>query len=187
LKIECAVYEPAGRLQAVPDTYAVWRLANLEQQIDAHTSFLEACPWPDEQTRFSCRLAVEAARSGLVRGSIGELSDLLADLIYLAEAWRDRPGFPEARSASEADRLARDRVKDHLRAEFPAQFRDRIGALKLSIDVTYNRLSCDSRLDRPTRYDVMYMYGRATMALDLGHVQAAEQELTRLKAIEKEL
>lgn len=169
------------------DTYRVWQLAKLEQQIDAYSSFLEACPWPDEQTRFSCRLAVEAARSGLARGSIDELQELLADLIYLAEDWRHRPGFPEARSAAEADRLARDRVKDHLRAEFPVQFRDRIGSLKLSIDVTYNRLSGDSRLDRCMRDDVFYTYGRATMALDLGHVRAAEQELARLEAIYEKL
>lgn len=167
------------------ETYTVWRLARVEQRIDAYASFLESCPWPDDEARRCFRRVVDAARTALALGDIGYAQDWLADLVGLAEDWRVRPGFPEVRSAAQSDRLARDLVKDHLRLEFPTWFRDRIGALRLSIDVTYSRLSCRSDLDRCLRDELFYMYGRATMALDLGNIQAAEEELSRLRAIDE--
>ena len=167
------------------DTYTVWQLARLEQRIHAYASFLEACPWPDDEARRSYLNVVDLAQAELALGNVGEVQDCLWSLVEWAEPWRTRPGFPEVRSATQADRLARDLVKDHLRPQFPVWFRDRISSLKLSIDVTFNRLDSRSDLDRATRDELFYVYGRATMALDLGHIQAAEGELLRLKEVDE--
>ncbi|MFE6944661.1 hypothetical protein [Streptomyces chartreusis] len=61
--------------------------------------------------------------------------------------------------------------------------RDWMSATRLSLDVHYQALCRARGLDRRTREDAFYVYGRGTMALDLGHRRAAEREAARLRRL----
>lgn len=170
------------------DAYVAWQLAELEQQVDAYSSFLDACPWTDTAVRLRCRDLADSARKALSLGMLDEGRFFSGQLVEHAWEWRHRPGYPDVCRPEEADGRARDLVKDVLRrGDFAPIFRKQVSDLKLSIEVTYGRLIRHPDLDQCVRGGVGYVYGRATMALDLGHFAAAQRELARLRGMYEDL
>lgn len=169
------------------DAYVAWQLALLEQQIDAFSSFLSACPWTDPAMRLTCRDLADAAREALTPETFGRARLDLNKLVDHARQWRDRPGYPGVHRPEVADALARDLVKDVLRrGDFPFLFRKQASDLKLSIDVVFRQLQRYANLDKGDGISASYVYGRATMALDLGDFVAAREELVRLEEMYKD-
>lgn len=51
------------------------------------------------------------------------------------------------------------------------------------VEVRFLALCRPSGLDDRTRQDLFYVAGRAAMALDLGHLEAAEREIRRMEQV----
>ncbi|MFE2583905.1 hypothetical protein ACFXGE_28455, partial [Streptomyces sp. NPDC059378] len=83
----------------------------------------------------------------------------------------------------EADRQTRDYAKDLWHAALPAAVRDETGRIELSLEVQFLALCCQPGLNCRIRQDIFYLAGRAAMALDLGHLEAAEREIRRMERV----
>jgi hypothetical protein len=58
-----------------------------------------------------------------------------------------------------------------------------MGRIELSLEVRFLALCRQPGLDCRTRQDIFYVAGRAAMALDLGHLEAAELEVRRMEQV----
>jgi hypothetical protein len=83
----------------------------------------------------------------------------------------------------EADRQTRDYAKDLRHAALPVHVRDEMGRIELSLEVRFLALCRQPGLDCRIRQDVYYVAERAAMALDLGHLEAAEREIRRMEQV----
>lgn len=77
-------------------------------------------------------------------------------------------------------------LADHLlRDGWSADTRNELAGLQLFLDVVFGALRRMRTLDAHAREDASYLYGRATMALDLGQFAVARRELLRLEELKK--
>ncbi|MCZ9354896.1 hypothetical protein NGM36_34915 [Streptomyces mutabilis] len=83
----------------------------------------------------------------------------------------------------EADRQTRDYAKDLRHASLPVHVRDEMGRIELSLEVQFLALCRQPGLGCRIRQDIFYVAGRAAMALDLGHLEAAEREIQRMEQV----
>lgn len=70
-----------------------------------------------------------------------------------------------------------------LREALTTPARDWMSGTRLSLDVHYNALCRARGLDPRVREDAFSLYGRGTMALDLGRCGAAQREAARLRQL----
>ncbi|TQK97465.1 hypothetical protein FB563_2433 [Streptomyces puniciscabiei] len=111
-------------------------------------------------------------------------SEYLDELVCWADAeWTDHPYRPVEARPDEADRQTRDYAKDLRHAALPVRVRDEMGRIELSVEVQFLVLCRQPGLDCQIRQDIFYVAGRAAMALDLGHLEAAEREIQRMKQV----
>ncbi|MFG1668179.1 hypothetical protein [Streptomyces sp. Y7] len=152
-----------------------WRIAALRQRGVGPAAFVAACGGRDEERS---RQARELATGVCTLAYDGGDLDAAEDALRTLEAWADdlgdhhpyRPGAPRPDAA---DRLTRDHFKDVLREALTTPARDWMSGTRLSLDVHYNALCRARGLDPRVREDAFSLYGRGTMALDLGRREAA--------------
>lgn len=159
----------------------VWLFADLRQRGGALAAFVAACADDEERARAAGELAAQLL--ALEPTELGAAQEIAWTLAEWADELADHPHHPGVPRPDEADRQARDHVKDILRGHLAIADRDWMSWTKLCLDVDFFALRRVRGLDQETREDVFYTYGRGTMALDLGHRAAAEREMARLSRL----
>ncbi|GAA1583483.1 hypothetical protein GCM10009678_77690 [Actinomadura kijaniata] len=122
------------------------------------------------------------ARWALTENDLDTARAGLDDLVDWADRWADHPHRPAEPRPDEADRQIRDYAKDAYPERLSVRQRDRVGRITLFMNVGLRALA-GADLPRQVREDVFYLYGRVSMALDAGHLAAAERELARLEEL----
>ncbi|MFF4845831.1 hypothetical protein [Streptomyces collinus] len=166
--------------------YEIWRRAEVSRRLDVLSGFIAMCAAGDDDARR--RLAqLSAGAEAALSASPPDLviaSECLDELLFWADTeWADHPYRPVEARPDEADRQTRDYAKDLRHAVLPVPFRDEMGRIELSLEVGFLALCRQPELDCRTRQDVFYVAGRAAMALDLGHLEAAEREIRRMEQV----
>lgn len=164
--------------------YDVWRRATAAKRIDVQAGYLAARCADDPAAERELENLLDAARSALTLGQLSSAELLVAELVGWAQSWPDDPLRPQDPRPAEFDRQVRDYVKDDRREFLSRDERDSAADLQLSLDVALRSANraCAGHSDHGLQ-DAYYLYGRATMALDLGHHEAARRELNRLCAL----
>ncbi|MEU7131941.1 hypothetical protein [Streptomyces sp. NPDC046261] len=165
--------------------YDAFQRCEVSKRIDVLAGYLAWRYGDDADARRKAAGTAALGREALEESDIELARRHLADLEAEAEESADDPHYPCEPRAYEADAQVRDYVKDELRGRMAAKTRADRDGIRLSIDVTRNRLLFKApALTTLDRHDVHYICGRATMALDLGHMDAARRERDRLREIE---
>ncbi|MFE2550583.1 hypothetical protein ACFXGI_18845 [Streptomyces sp. NPDC059355] len=128
------------------------------------------------------RAVREAVDADDPHAASGDAAIWLAVALHAFEGDPHRPG--PLRPAEE-DAQVRDYLKDVLRPRLSCGQRDRLDRHTLTLRVLPRRLCENPAVDARAREDIRYLAARGRMALDLGHVDAAEREVGRLEAIEE--
>jgi hypothetical protein len=160
-----------------------WEFANLRRQANYLGTFVAACTDDPKRAREARRLAEQAFEPD--PKSFYNLRQIVRQLAEWAKELADHPHRPPNPRPDMEDRQTRDYVKDLLQENSSANKRNELSGLQLSLDVAYDALRRMRTLDATTREDASYLYGRATMAIDLGQLTAAGRELLRLKELKK--
>lgn len=166
--------------------YEIWQRAEVSRKIDVLSGFMAMCAAGDEGARRRLARLVTGADTALSASppDLEVASDYLAELVSWADTeWPDHPYRPVEARPDEADRQTRDYAKDLRHVALPAHVRDEMGRIELSLEVRFLALCRQPGLDCRLRQDVFYIAGRAAMALDLGHLEAAEQEVRRMTQV----
>ncbi|MFF4686781.1 hypothetical protein [Streptomyces sp. NPDC001307] len=154
-------------------------------RLDVLSGFIAMCVAGDEARRRLAQLI--AGADAALSSSPPDLvvaSEYLDELVCWADAeWTDHPYRPVEARPDEADRQTRDYAKDLRHAALPVRVRDEMGRIELSVEVQFLVLCRQPGLDCQIRQDIFYVAGRAAMALDLGHLEAAEREIQRMKQV----
>jgi hypothetical protein len=161
------------------DFQRAWQLAELRWWSSALAAFVVAYTADEERAREAAQIA-DSACSSDVEG-LEVVRERVQKLAVWAGELADHPHYPAESRPDEADRQVRDHLKDIVRDHLPAEFRDWMSGTQLSLDVTFQALRDASALDPRARQDAFYLYGRATMALEVGDRETAERELERLR------
>ncbi|MFJ4839360.1 hypothetical protein [Streptomyces sp. NPDC088746] len=166
--------------------YEIWQRAEVSRRLDVLSGFIAMCSAGDDDARrrlaqltSDADEALSASPSDLVLAS-----EYLDELVWWADAeWADHPYRPVEARPDEADRQTRDYAKDIRHATLPVRVRDEMCRIELSLEVRFLALCRQPGLDCRIRQDVFYVAGRAAMALDLGHLEAAEREIRRMEQV----
>ncbi|GAA3989249.1 hypothetical protein GCM10022247_04720 [Allokutzneria multivorans] len=166
--------------------YKIWQRAEVSRRLDMLSGFVAMCVTGDDDAR--SRLAQLVARADAALSAsppdLAAASAHLDELLLWAETeWADHPYRPLEARPDEADRQTRDYAKDLRFAALPVRFRDEMGRIELSLEVRFLALCRRPEFDCRTRQDIFYVAGRAAMALDLGHLEAAEREIRRMERV----
>ncbi|CAM5316076.1 hypothetical protein GCM10010261_60200 [Streptomyces pilosus] len=164
--------------------YEIWQQAEVWRRLDVLSGFVAMCVARDDHARRRLARLVAGADAALSASppDLGVASDHLDELVRWADAeWADHPHRPVEARPDEADRQTRDYAKDLRNATLPVRVRDEMGRIELSLEVRFLALCRTAHLDCRARQDIFYLAGRSAMALDLGHVEAAERELRRME------
>ncbi|MEV7434064.1 hypothetical protein [Streptomyces griseoviridis] len=166
--------------------YEIWQRAEVSRRLDVLSGFIAMCAAGDDDARRRLDQLVAGAHAALSASPPDLLlaSDHLDELVWWADTeWADHPYRPVEARPEEADRQTRDYSKDLRRAALPVDVRDEMGRIELSLQVRFLALCRQPGVDRRMRQDVFYVAGRASMALDLGHLEAAEREIRRMEQV----
>ncbi|MFJ6887256.1 hypothetical protein ACIQRC_20800 [Streptomyces californicus] len=166
--------------------YEIWRLAEVSRRLDVLSGFVAMCAAKDDAARRRLTRLVADADAALSASppDVPAASAHLDELVRWADTeWADHPYRPVEARPEEADRQTRDYAKDLRRAALPVRVRDEMGRVELSLEVRFLALCRRSGMDCRIRQDVFYVAGRAAMALDLGHLEAAEYEVRRMEQV----
>ncbi|WP_240528269.1 hypothetical protein [Streptomyces amritsarensis] len=156
--------------------------AELNRAFDVWSSYLNARTGEDFQVRARLRSTLGSARAAADEGDLAFARALVAQM-YDDAREAGLPWAPEQPGPCAADRQARDYAKDELRQVLPVHLREDLESIAIYLRVTGRRLQSAPGLDAATRQDILYVWARAGMALDLAHPTAARRELERLEAI----
>lgn len=166
--------------------YEIWQRAEVSRRIDVLSGFIAMCVAGDDDARRRLAQLVADADAALSSSApdVVAASEYLDELVGWADAeWADHPYRPVEARPDEADRQTRDYAKDLRHATLPTAVRDEMGRIELSLEVRFLALCRRSGLDCRIRQDIFYVAGRAAMALDLGHLEAAEREIRRMEQV----
>ncbi len=166
------------------DLYGIRLRAEALQQIDLLAGFL-ATRYPDDpDTRRELAGYAGSGRAAAAAGAVGEAFDRLRDLRDHADDWAGHPHHPGEPGAAEHDALVWDYAKDLVRAEAPRELDVPEAGFLLSMLRYQQREVCArAGVDASARADAHYLAGRGAMAVELGHLPAARQELERLRGL----
>ncbi|WP_410611887.1 hypothetical protein [Amycolatopsis sp. lyj-109] len=160
--------------------YEVWLRAVVLQQLNHWTGFLALKVGSDAeaQREFDRILAaIPDAMAGSVPAEM--VQQHIDDLVELARRWSEDQHYPGELPPGEQDAQARNHVKDLLREDCDEVHRQELANFAFFLEI---RARDAFRLLRDQdRENAHYLYGRVCMALDLGHLKAAEHEWTRLQ------
>lgn len=163
------------------DMGRVWLTAETRQRISTLATFVAAFSGDEERRREAERLTERAFATDLA--DLEEIQEIVWTLTIWAEDLAGHPHYPTDPRIDEADRRIRDHVKDILRDRVPHETLRWMLHTQFSLDVTFLSLRRAPTLDPRTREDAFYIYGRATVSLDLGHREAAERGLELLQEL----
>ncbi|MFF8729474.1 hypothetical protein ACF073_23690 [Streptomyces sp. NPDC015171] len=166
--------------------YEIWQLAEVSRRLDVLSGFVAMCVAGDDDARRRLAQLVADAETALSASpaDLETASESLDQLVRWADTeWNDHPYRPVEARPDEADRQTRDYAKDLRHATLPVGVRDEMGRIELSLEVRFLALCRQPELDCRIRQDIFYVAGRAAMALDLGHLEAAEHEIRRMKQV----
>ncbi|MFF3013613.1 hypothetical protein [Streptomyces sp. NPDC057939] len=166
--------------------YEIWQRAEASRRIDVLSGFIAMCEAGNDDARIRLARLVAGADKALSASppDLDIASGYVDELVRWADTeWADHPYRPVEARPDEADRQTRDYAKDLRYAELPVLVREEMVGIELSLEVRFLALCCQPGLDCRTRQDVFYVAGRAAMALDLGHLEAAEREIRRLEQV----
>ncbi|MFL1381984.1 MULTISPECIES: hypothetical protein [unclassified Nocardiopsis] len=163
--------------------YEIWQRAEVSRRLDVLSGFVAMCAAGDNDARRRLARLVAGADAALSASppDLVTASTHLDELVRWADTeWADHPYRPGEARPDEADRQTRDYAKDLRRAALPVSVQNEMGRIELSLEVRFLALCRRPGLGCRTRQDVFYVAGRAAMALDLGHLEAAEREIQRM-------
>ncbi|MFE5188715.1 hypothetical protein [Streptomyces sp. NPDC056628] len=158
-----------------------WRVAELRQRGGVLAAFVAACCEDGERARAARDLGARLAAYG--PADRWEAEKAVATLERWADALEDHPYHPGVPRPDESDRQTRDHFKDVQRDRLTVAARDWRAGARLSLDVYLGQLRRLRGLDPCVREDAYYLYGRGTMALDLGDRATAARETARLREL----
>ncbi|MFB6775244.1 hypothetical protein [Streptomyces sp. NPDC056337] len=166
--------------------YEIWQRAEAARRLDVLSGFIAICVAKDDDARRRLSQIVADA-DGALSASPPDLvvaSECLDQLVCWADTeWIDHPYRAVEARPDEADRQTRDYAKDLRHAALPVRARDEMGRIELSLEVRFLALCRQPGLGCRVRQDIFYVAGRAAMALDLGHLEAAEREVQRMEQV----
>ncbi|MDQ0983826.1 hypothetical protein [Streptomyces sp. V2I9] len=170
----------------MPDVYQLMMDAELSKAFDVWSGYLNSRTGEDSGARARLRDTLESARAAAADGELAHARALVAEMYD--EAYEAGLRWAPARpTPEEADREARDYVKDELRNVFTVHRREELDTIGICLSVTRRSFRALPDLDAATRHDIAYICARAGMALDLAHATAARRELERLEALARRL
>ncbi|MEU9438656.1 hypothetical protein [Streptomyces sp. NPDC048252] len=158
----------------------------MARRLDVLSGFIAMCVAGDDDARRRLAQLVAGADTALSASTpdLVVASEYLGELLCWADTeCTDHPHRPVEARPDEADRQTRDYAKDLRHAALPVRVRDEMGRIELSLEVRFLALCCQPGLDCRIRQDIFYVAGRAAMALDLGHLEAAERESRRMEQV----
>ncbi|KDN81093.1 hypothetical protein [Kitasatospora cheerisanensis] len=168
------------------ELHEIWQRAEVSQRLDVLAGFVAVCVAGDEDARRRLALLTAEAEAALAASppELDVAAQCLDELVHWAEEdWADHPYRPAEARPDEADRQTRDYAKDLRRAVLPVVLHDELACVELSLEVRFLALCRRRHLDPRVREDVFYVAGRAAMALDLGHLEAARREVRRMERV----
>jgi hypothetical protein len=168
------------------ELYEIWQRAEISRRLDVLSGFVAMCVAGDDDARSRLAQLVADANASLSASppETDVAAECLAELLRWADTeWADHPCRPVEGRPDEADRQTRDYAKDLWRAALPVPVRDEMGRIELKLEVRFLALCRQAELSCRIRQDVFYLAGRAAMALDLGHLEAAEREIRRMEEV----
>ncbi|MFF7209539.1 hypothetical protein ACFZAU_03260 [Streptomyces sp. NPDC008238] len=166
--------------------YEIWQRAEVSRRLDVMSGFIAMCVAGDDDARRRLAGLVVGADAALSASppDPGTASAYLDELVRWADTdWADHPHRPVEARPDEADRQTRDYAKDLRHVAVPARVRDEMGRIELRLEVGFLALCGQPGPDCRIRQDIFYVAGRAAMALDLGHLEAAEREVRRMEQL----
>ncbi|MFB6518666.1 hypothetical protein [Streptomyces sp. NPDC056401] len=166
--------------------YEIWQRAEVSRRLDVLSGFIAMCAAGDNDARRRLAQLVAGAEAALSAAppDLVIASEHLDELVWWADTeWADHPYLPAETRPDEADRQTRDYAKDLRHAALPVRVRDEMGRIELSLEVRFLALCRQTGLNCRIRQDIYYVAGRAAMALDLGHLEAAEREIRRMEQV----
>ncbi|MFE7857328.1 hypothetical protein [Streptomyces sp. NPDC057403] len=166
--------------------YEIWQRAEVSRRLDVLSSFVTMCVAGEDDGRRRLAQLVAGADAALSASppDLMVASQYLDELVWWADTeWADHPYRPVEGRPDEADRQTRDYAKDLRHVTLPVGVRDEMGRIELSLEVRFLALCRQPGMDCRTRQDLFYVAGRAAMALDLGHLEAAEREIQRMERV----
>ncbi|MGX1274725.1 hypothetical protein [Streptomyces phaeoluteigriseus] len=166
--------------------YEIWQRAEVSRRLDVLSGFIAMCAAEDKAARRRLTQMIADADAALSASptDLVAASEYLDELVHWADTeWADHPYRPVESRPDEADRQTRDYAKDLRHAALPVRVRDEMSRIELSLEVRFLALCRQPGLDCRIRQDVFYVAGRAAMALDLGHLEAAEREVRRMEQV----
>ncbi|MGW4083961.1 hypothetical protein ACWEGS_13090 [Streptomyces sp. NPDC004822] len=158
-----------------------WRVAELRQRGGVLASFVAACC--DDGKRAGAARDLGARLAAYGPADRWEAEDAVATLERWAGDLEDHPYHPGVPRPDESDRQTRDHYKDVQRDRLTTAARNWRSGTRLSLDVDLSQLCRVRGLDPRVREDAYYLYGRGTMALDLGDQATAAREAARLQEL----
>ncbi|MEV8089094.1 hypothetical protein [Streptomyces nigra] len=158
-----------------------WRVAELRQRGGVLAAFVAACCEDEKRARAARRLGARLA--GFAPADRTAAEEAVATLERWADDLADHPYRPVDPRPDEADRQTRDHYKDIQHERLTVAARDWRKGARLSLDVYLSQLSRARGLDPRVLEDAYYLYGRGTMALDLGDRATAVREAGRLRKL----
>ncbi|GAA2449008.1 hypothetical protein [Streptomyces macrosporus] len=165
------------------DRERAWRFAELLRQGSVLSAFVAACADGEERAREARELGARVFAAD--PADLEAVEGIVETLTEWAEELADHPHRPDEPRPDEADRQVRDFLKDVLRDELSSRARDWMSRTELALEVNFLALR-GMRTPAPrTREDAFYLYGRATMALDLGYRAAAERGAESLRELRR--
>jgi leucyl-tRNA synthetase len=169
--------------EGVPmDMEQAWELADLWWRSNALSTFVAAYTNDADRAREARQLCDQLFGADSV--DLAAAEDIVSTLDGWAWELADQVPAPAEPRPDEADRQVRDYVKDVSRDRVPRELREWAERTQSFLDFIFKALIRGQALPAWVREDVRYVYGRATMAIDLGHRAAAERELERLRRYE---
>ena len=166
--------------------YEIWQRAEVSRRLDVLSGFIAMCVAGDDDARHRLAQLVAGADAALSASppDVAIASEYLDELVRWADTeWTNHPYRPVEARPDESDRQTRDYAKDLRHAALPVRVRDEMGRIELSLEVQFLALCRQPGLDCRIRQDIFYVAGRAAMALDLGHLEAAEREIQRMEQV----
>ncbi|MDI9831918.1 hypothetical protein [Streptomyces sp. KAU_LT] len=158
-----------------------WRVAELRQRGGVLAAFVAACCDDEKRARAARDLGARLTAYG--PADRWEAEEAVATLERWAGDLEDHPYHPGVPRPDESDRQTRDHFKDVQRDRLTTAARNWRSGTQLSLDVYLGQLSRVRGLAPCVREDVYYLYGRGTMALDLGDRATAARVTARLREL----
>ncbi|MFI6155960.1 hypothetical protein ACIBCA_25130 [Kitasatospora sp. NPDC051170] len=159
----------------------VWRFAELRWRCGTSAGFVAACTGDAGRARAAAELGARAY--AIAPLDLRALEAIAEELAVMERELEGHPLRPVDPAPDEFDRIIREHARDVLRTLLPDGHQYQREYTRSSLDYHFRLLCHLPGLDPATHRDAHYLYGRATMALDLGHAAAFGRAYARLRAL----